>query len=100
MKNMSINERRQLNMDNYNTYDPLYMDLFKSNELTVSDIYNNDDKWRNVIINQIDLIKQYMKKTEDYIRIENNILITDKGNIDLMADIPVEAAHIEEIMNG
>ena len=34
------------------------------------------------------------------IRIENNILITTSGNIDLMADIPVEAAHIEEIMNG
>jgi len=34
------------------------------------------------------------------IRIENNILITADGNIDLMADIPVEAAHIEEIMNS
>ena len=33
------------------------------------------------------------------IRIENNILITADGNIDLMADIPVEADHIEEIMN-
>jgi Xaa-Pro aminopeptidase len=33
------------------------------------------------------------------IRIENNILITKDGNIDLMADIPVEADHIEEIMN-
>jgi Xaa-Pro aminopeptidase len=34
------------------------------------------------------------------IRIENNILITDGGNIDLMADIPVEAEEIEEIMNS
>lgn len=34
------------------------------------------------------------------IRIENNILITESGNIDLMADIPVEADHIEEIMNA
>jgi len=34
------------------------------------------------------------------IRIENDILITANGNIDLMADIPVEAEHIEEIMNG
>jgi Xaa-Pro aminopeptidase len=33
------------------------------------------------------------------IRLENNILITQEGNIDLMADIPVEAEHIEEIMN-
>lgn len=34
------------------------------------------------------------------IRIENNILITEKGNRDLMANIPVEAEHIEEIMNS
>ncbi len=34
------------------------------------------------------------------IRLENNILITSGGNIDLMADIPVEAAEIEDIMNG
>ena len=34
------------------------------------------------------------------IRLENNILITEGGNIDLMARIPVEADHIEEIMNG
>ena len=32
------------------------------------------------------------------IRLENNILITKDGNIDLMADIPLEAAEIEEIM--
>lgn len=34
------------------------------------------------------------------IRLENNILITGKGNIDLMDSIPVEAEHIEEIMNS
>jgi Xaa-Pro aminopeptidase len=34
------------------------------------------------------------------IRLENNILITKGGNIDLMADIPIEAEHIEEIMNS
>ncbi|WP_184546822.1 aminopeptidase P N-terminal domain-containing protein [Mucilaginibacter sp. FT3.2] len=34
------------------------------------------------------------------IRIENNILITAGGNHDLMGHIPVEAAHIEEIMNS
>lgn len=34
------------------------------------------------------------------IRLENNILITGNGNIDLMADIPVEANEIEDIMNS
>jgi Xaa-Pro aminopeptidase len=34
------------------------------------------------------------------IRLENDILITAGGNLDLMADIPLEAEHIEEIMNS
>ncbi|MDB5131962.1 MAG: pepP 2 [Mucilaginibacter sp.] len=42
----------------------------------------------------------YIPKEGLGIRIENDILITNNGNIDLMADIPVEAEHIEEIMNS
>jgi Xaa-Pro aminopeptidase len=34
------------------------------------------------------------------IRLENNILITEGGNVDLMADISLEADHIEELMNS
>lgn len=34
------------------------------------------------------------------IRLENNILITENGNVDLMADIPLEIEHIEELMNA
>lgn len=34
------------------------------------------------------------------IRIENDILVTASGNIDLMAHIPIEADEIEEIMNS
>lgn len=34
------------------------------------------------------------------IRLENDILITPGGNVDLMADIPVEADEIEDIMNS
>jgi Xaa-Pro aminopeptidase len=34
------------------------------------------------------------------IRLENNILITSNGNVDLMADIPLEVEEIEDIMNG
>lgn len=33
------------------------------------------------------------------IRLENNILITETGNIDLMATIPIEADEIESLMN-
>jgi Xaa-Pro aminopeptidase len=34
------------------------------------------------------------------IRLENNILITENGNIDLMENIPLEIEPIEEIMNS
>ncbi|MGP8215999.1 MAG: aminopeptidase P N-terminal domain-containing protein [Bacteroidia bacterium] len=34
------------------------------------------------------------------VRIENNILITEKGNVDLMENIPIEAEEIEELMNA
>ncbi len=34
------------------------------------------------------------------IRLENNILITPDGNVDLMADIPLEAEEIESMMNS
>lgn len=33
------------------------------------------------------------------VRIENDILITIQGNVDLMMDIPIESDHIEDLMN-
>ncbi|MFD1257149.1 aminopeptidase P N-terminal domain-containing protein [Mucilaginibacter terrae] len=42
----------------------------------------------------------YIPEEKLGIRLENNILITKGGNIDLMADIPIEADHIEDIMNS
>lgn len=42
----------------------------------------------------------YIREEGLGIRLENDILITENGNIDLMAHIPIEAEEIEEIMNG
>jgi Xaa-Pro aminopeptidase len=42
----------------------------------------------------------YIKEEGFGIRLENDILITADGNIDLMADIPIEAEEIEELMAG
>ncbi len=41
----------------------------------------------------------YIPEEQLGIRLENDILVTAKGPVDLMADIPVEAAEIEELMN-
>jgi Xaa-Pro aminopeptidase len=40
----------------------------------------------------------YIQEEGIGIRIENDILITEKGNIDLMANIPVEVEEIEKLM--
>ena len=41
----------------------------------------------------------YIPNEKTGIRIENDILITEKGNIDLMDDIPFETDEIEDLMN-
>jgi len=41
----------------------------------------------------------YVIKEHMGIRIENDILITEKGNVDLMEDTPIEAEEIENLMN-
>ncbi len=41
----------------------------------------------------------YIREENLGIRLENNILITRKGNLDLMKNIPIEAAEIEDLMN-
>jgi len=41
----------------------------------------------------------YIPAENTGIRLENNILITHEGNIDLMADIPLEMEEIEGMMN-
>jgi Xaa-Pro aminopeptidase len=41
----------------------------------------------------------YVKEEGFGIRLENDILVTENGPVDLMADIPIEADEIEELMN-
>ncbi|MDB5334242.1 MAG: pepP, partial [Phycisphaerales bacterium] len=42
----------------------------------------------------------YIKEEGFGIRLENDVLITETGNVDLMADIPIEPEEIEELMSG
>lgn len=41
----------------------------------------------------------YIPKEGFAVRLENDVVIRESGNIDLMADIPIEAEEIEEAMN-
>jgi Xaa-Pro aminopeptidase len=40
----------------------------------------------------------YLPKEGLAVRLENDILIREGGNVDLMADVPIEAAEIESLM--
>jgi Xaa-Pro aminopeptidase len=40
----------------------------------------------------------YIPEEKLAVRLENDVLITDSGNVDLMAHIPVEADEIEALM--
>ena len=42
----------------------------------------------------------YIRREKLGIRLENDILITKNGNVDLMKNIPIEAEEIEELMNS
>jgi Xaa-Pro aminopeptidase len=40
----------------------------------------------------------YIPEEELAVRLENTVLVTDRGAVNLMADIPIEAEAIEEAM--
>ena len=42
----------------------------------------------------------YIREEKLGIRLENNVLIGEKENVDLMKNIPIEAEEIEELMNS
>jgi Xaa-Pro aminopeptidase len=42
----------------------------------------------------------YLREEGFGVRLENDILITEKGPVDLMADIAIEADDIEKLMAG
>jgi len=42
----------------------------------------------------------YIREENIGVRLENDILITDNGNVDLMKSIPIDADEIEDLMNG
>ncbi len=65
--------------------------------LDVHDVGNKDDEFLPGMVLTCEPAI-YIPDEKIGIRIENDVLITEKGNIDLMEDIPVEPAEIEKLM--
>ena len=83
---------------------PLYKKYFMHGNshhlgLDVHDLMNRYDPFRagNVFTNEPGI---YIREEGIGIRIENDLLITDDGTVDLMKNIPIEADEIETLMNA
>jgi Xaa-Pro aminopeptidase len=65
--------------------------------LDVHDVGNRDEEFRPGMVMTCEP-GIYIPEEKTGIRLENNILITRDGNVDLMKEIPIEPGEIEELM--
>lgn len=65
------------------------------------DVHDVGSRWRKFEAGMVFTCEPgiYIPAENLGIRLENDILITKKGPVDLMKNIPIEADHIEELMN-
>ncbi|HYG39493.1 MAG TPA: aminopeptidase P family protein [Cytophagales bacterium] len=87
-----------------NKENPLYKKYFMhgtSHHLGL-DVHDVGDKYRKFEAGMVFTIEPgiYIREESLGVRIENNFVITEKGAVDLMKNIPIEAEEIEEIMSG
>ena len=83
---------------------PLYKKYFMhgTSHFLGLDVHDVGNKYRKMEPGMVFTVEPgiYIREEKLGIRLENNVLLTESGNIDLMATIPVEADEIESIMNG
>lgn len=82
---------------------PLYKKYFMhgTSHFLGLDVHDVGNKYRKMEPGMVFTIEPgiYIREEKLGIRLENNILITESGNIDLMKHIPVEADEIEDLMH-
>ncbi len=83
---------------------PLYKKYFMhgTSHYLGLDVHDYGDKYRKFEPGMVFTCEPgiYIREESIGIRLENNILITEKGPIDLTKDIPIEADEIEKLMAG
>jgi Xaa-Pro aminopeptidase len=83
---------------------PLYKKYFMhgtSHHLGL-DVHDVGDTWQPVAAGMVFTVEPgiYIREENLGVRLENDVLITKKGAVDLMQDVPVEVEQIEDLMAG
>jgi Xaa-Pro aminopeptidase len=82
---------------------PLYKKYFMhgTSHFLGLDVHDYGDRYRKFEAGMVFTCEPgiYIREENLGIRLENDILLTKNGNIDLMKNIPIEADEIEELMN-
>jgi len=82
---------------------PLYKKYFMhgTSHFLGLDVHDVGNKYRRMEPGMVFTVEPgiYIREEGLGIRLENNVVITETGNVDLMANIPIEADEIEELMN-
>ncbi|PCJ23530.1 MAG: X-Pro aminopeptidase [Flavobacteriales bacterium] len=89
---------------NQNSEEPLYKKYFMHGTshhigLDVHDVENKDRAFEEGMVLTVEP-GIYIREESLGIRLENDALITKDGQLDLMANIPIEAEEIEDLMNS
>ncbi len=82
---------------------PLYKKYFMhgTSHFLGLDVHDVGNKYRKMEPGMVFTVEPgiYIREEKLGIRLENNVVITESGNVDLMANIPIEADEIEDLMN-
>ncbi|TAL60994.1 MAG: M24 family metallopeptidase [Bacteroidetes bacterium] len=99
LKLLKLSEVRKQDAKN-----PLYKKYFMhgTSHFLGLDVHDYGDRYRKFEAGMVFTCEPgiYIRKEKLGIRLENDILITKNGNVDLMKNIPIEAEEIEELMNS
>jgi len=101
---IKLNLLKQDEVDNQNEDTPLYKKYFPHGishhlGLDVHDVGNRYEVFKAGMVFTCEP-GIYISEEKLGIRLENNILITETGNIDLMANIPIEVEEVEKMMSN
>ena len=82
---------------------PLFMKYFAhgTSHMLGLDVHDVGNMYQKMVPGMVWTVEPgiYIREENLGVRIENNVVITENGVVDLMKDVPVEADEIEEIMN-